>query len=60
MSEDIMSIKLYSLKEVAKLLDVTERTLHNYIKTGKLKGQKIGGKWKISDENLKKFINGDA
>lgn len=59
MSDDIMSIKLYSLKEVAHLLDVTERTLHNYIKSGKLKGQKIGGKWKISDENLKKFINGD-
>lgn len=59
MGGDIMSIKLYSLKEVAKLLDVTERTLHNYIKTGKLKRQKIGGKWKISDENLKKFINGE-
>jgi excisionase family DNA binding protein len=35
-------IKLYSLKELATLLSVTERTLHNYIKSGKMKGQKIG------------------
>ena len=30
-------IKLYSLKELATLLSVTERTLHNYI-SGKMKG----------------------
>lgn len=59
MNEKIQSLQLYSLKEVAQLLDVTERTLHNYIKAGKLKGQKIGGRWKVSEENLKRFVNGD-
>lgn len=52
-------IKLYSLKELATLLSVTERTLHNYIKNGKMKGQKIGGKWQISESNLRKFVNGE-
>jgi len=53
-------IKLYSLKELATLLSVTERTLHNYIKSGKMKGQKIGGKWQISETNIQKFLNGDT
>jgi len=52
-------IKMYSLKDLAQLLKVTERTLHNYIKSGKLKGQKIGGKWQISESNLRKFVNGE-
>jgi excisionase family DNA binding protein len=57
MSEKIQSLQLYTLEEVAALLEVTTRTLYTYIKDGKLKAQKIGGRWKISEENLKKFIN---
>ena len=60
MGGTITEIKLYSLKELATLLSVTERTLHNYIKSGKMKGQKIGGKWQISETNLQKFLNGDT
>lgn len=60
MSEDLKGMKLYNLKEVAELLSVTERTLHNYIKDGRLKGQKIGGRWKISETNLKRFIDGES
>lgn len=51
-------IVLYSLQEVAAILEVTERTLYTYISTGKLKAQKIGGKWKITKENLEAFCNG--
>jgi len=40
MGGTMTEIKLYSLKELATLLSVTERTLHNYIKSGKMKGQK--------------------
>jgi excisionase family DNA binding protein len=60
MGGTMTKIKLYSLKELATLLSVTERTLHNYIKSGKMKGQKIGGKWQISETNLQKFLNGDT
>jgi excisionase family DNA binding protein len=59
MGGTMTEIKLYSLKELATLLSVTERTLHNYIKSGKMKGQKIGGKWQISESNLRKFVNGE-
>ena len=59
MHSKLQGLQFYNLKDVAQILSVTERTLHNYIKDGKLKAQKIGGKWKISDENLNKFINGE-
>lgn len=54
-----MEIKVYTLKEVAEVIKVTERTLLTYIKEGKLKATKIGGKWIVSQENLQNFINGN-
>ena len=54
------TIKLYTLKDLAKMLKVTERTMHSYIKGGKLKGQKIAGRWQISERNLQAFLNGDT
>lgn len=55
----IESIKLYTLSEVQPILKVSYRTLQNYIKDGRLKAAKIGGKWKVSEDNLLKFINGE-
>lgn len=52
------TIKLYTLQELEGLLEVTTRTLLTYIKEGKLKAVKIGGKWKVSESNLQDFING--
>lgn len=60
MSEKLTDLKLYSLQELAKLLEVTERTLHKYIKSGKIKGVKIGGQWRFTEENIRKFISGDT
>lgn len=56
----MLDIKVYSLKETSQILGVTERTLYNYIKAGRIKVQKIGGKWIITEENLKKFIKGES
>ena len=56
--ETLNSIKLYTLTELEGVLGVTHRTLLSYVKDGKLKAVKIGGKWKVSDDNLKAFING--
>ena len=49
-------LKIYSLKEVEEILQVTQRTLYNYIKEGKLKATKIGKYWRVSHEDLKQFI----
>lgn len=55
----MLDIKIYSLQEVAKILKVTERTVHTYIKEGGIKGRKIGGKWRVTEENLRIFIRGE-
>lgn len=52
-------IRLYTLTELEPILGVTHRTLQTYIKTGALKGIKLGGKWRVTEENLRKFLNGE-
>lgn len=56
--KDLENIKLYTLPQVAKILGVTDRTAWNYVKAQKIKAVKIGGKWKVSEDNLREFING--
>ena len=56
-ASELEAIRLFTLTEIEPILGVTHRTLLTYIKDGRLKGVKIGGKWKISEENLKKIIN---
>ncbi len=51
-------LKIYTLVEVAEMLQVTRRTLYNYLKDGRLKGNKVIGKWIITEEQLKDFIEG--
>lgn len=50
------TIKVYTLEEVAKILQLTRRTLYSYIKDGKLKAVKIGKYWRVSEEILQQFI----
>lgn len=53
------SFKTYSLQETADILGIAPRTLHDYLKNGRIKGQKIGGHWRISEKNLQRFIDGE-
>lgn len=53
------TLVMYDVKETARILEVSTRTVMNYIYNGKLKAQKIGGKWKITKENLESFCNGN-
>lgn len=54
----VMGVNLYSLKETAALLNVTPRTLHNYISRGYIKGRKIGGGWRFTEAALHEYITG--
>jgi len=47
--------KLLTLKEVAKYLRVSERSVLRYIEAGKLKATKIGY-WRIKESDLGKFL----
>ena len=43
----------YSISDVAKITKLTDRTIRNYLSNGTLKGQKIGGQWRFTKENIK-------
>lgn len=48
--------KLFTLKETAKILRVSERTIMRYLKSGKLKASKVG-KWRIKQSDLNIFLD---
>ncbi len=48
----------FSVEEVADKLGVHKRTVRRYIASGELLGHKVGGKWKVSKEDLTGFMNG--
>ena len=58
--QSLDTFRLYTLTEVEPILGVSHRTLLDYVRKGKIKAVKIGGKWKVSAENLKAFINGEG
>lgn len=58
--QSLDTFRLYTLTEIEPILGVSHRTLLDYVKKGKIKSVKIGGKWKVSEENLKAFINGEV
>lgn len=60
MPKIIGDIRLYSLLELSELLGITDVTLRRYIKQGKLKAQKLGGSYHITEENLKELVSGDS
>jgi len=57
--------KLLTVRDVSKILQVTDRTVYNYVNSGELKAIKLGkknrstraGKVLISVENLNHFLN---
>lgn len=52
----IKDMTLYSVPEVSQKLNVTTVTIRNYLRQGKLKGQKVMGRWFISEEDLVEFF----
>ena len=57
-SAELDEFKLYTLTELEGVLGVSHRTLLTYVKQGRLKAVKAGGKWKVTKEQLKAFIDG--
>lgn len=54
-----MAIEVYTADEIAEKLHTTTRTIREHIKRGDLKAVKIGGKYIISEDNLRNFVNGN-
>ncbi|MBA7522622.1 hypothetical protein ES705_14742 [subsurface metagenome] len=54
----ISGMKFYIPSDLAKILDLTEFTIRYYLRQKKLKGVRLGGRWYISEANLKSFLGG--
>ena len=50
-----MKKKLLTIKEVAKYLRVSERSVLRYIEAGRLRASRIG-QWRIKENDLEKFL----
>jgi len=48
----------YSIKEIARKMHVSEQTIRNWIKSGKIKCKKFGGSNRISSEDIMGFCLG--
>ena len=60
-----MTIKIenkiyYTVKDLVKNLGLSDVTIRNYLRDGKLKGYKPAKNWYVSQDNLKAFLSGDS
>ena len=49
-------LDIYSLEEIQNMLQVTRRTLYNWIKDGKLRAFKVGKEWRVTGKDLQAFF----
>ena len=51
----------YNVKELSKILPISQLTIRKYIREGIIPGgKKIGQNWWISEMNLKAYLSGDS
>ena len=51
-----MTERTLTIKELAKYLSVTERTIYNLLERGELPGFKVGANWRFRKEDIDKWI----
>ena len=52
-------IKFYTVSEVAEMLQSHEETIRRKLRSGEIKGINFGKSWRISQENLEKYLKGE-
>ncbi len=48
--------KLYTPEMAAQALHISTLTLKNWLRSGKIKGVKVGKQWRIRESDLESFI----
>jgi excisionase family DNA binding protein len=52
--------KIYTTDQIAKILQIHPLTVLNYIKSGKLKGVKLGRVYRIREGALQRFLDQES
>lgn len=54
-----MTAKLYTINELSSILNLHPKTILRFINEGKIKGNKIGRTWRVTEQDLKVFCHGE-
>lgn len=57
MEKQLESIRLLTLSEAAKLLQVSTRTLQRMIRQSQLPAFKVGGQWRMRESQLSEWLD---
>ncbi len=52
-----MKDKFYTIYQVADQLEMSHKTIRNFISDGRLKASKVGKQWRIAEADLESFMN---
>jgi len=52
--------KLYEVEDLVGMLKVSRITVQGYLRSGRIKGIKIGKRWHVTEKNLKDFLSGNS
>ena len=47
---------IWTIKDVARYLKLTEKTAYRLVADGKIPGFKVGGSWRFQEEDIKNWI----
>ncbi len=50
----------YDIRQLSLITGLTDRTLRNYINSGVLRGEKIDGAWRFTEEQIQGFVSDPA
>jgi len=50
---------MFSVKDIMTMFSLSERTVRRHLQLGVLKGTKVGGSWRFTDEDLKTYLDSE-
>jgi len=52
-------MKIYTPRQVAEILQISEETMLTLIRNGEFPAQKVGGQWRILEDGVKAYFDTD-
>jgi excisionase family DNA binding protein len=52
--------KILTVPQAAEQLQVSERTVYEWLRNGKIPGRKIGKVWRLSEDAIVEFLRGEV
>lgn len=49
--------KLFTIADIAEMTSLSDRSIRNYLRNGLLTGQKVGGQWRFTSQDIMNFFH---